>query len=431
MGSEPTPRLVSYALVSPGFEAVYTGEVDAAFQERTEGPMLLTVDQAGNVIRKWSTWTWTWPGQEQGWDDEILHLNRLQQHLPPLSDDVRRIRAQIGSLVPCDNGFPVTVDELLQAIGAGKLRTPSFHPGCWMAGMWWREDTTQPGQDESMQAIEAILVGYLANTPPESLIARFPYAREFTRRTYECLGPVEALSPVQRLLMERLLLPFGFLTKRNPDYAVGLRHCFEEGGRGAQLDAQIAALANLPRIYPDYQHEFRETLETLVDPGQRDLYRLCGALAHGLHGLSDCHHSTFRWIENWIYGIGTGRWGIPTRRPGAERKRLGYLLFGYALALDRWLLDVPMQFLLLDLGHIDLGFDPKNEILRVYAYLGEARSPEKQWLVACLWRTLMHNLGGLGSHHRELLDRANQAQLSVREWMDSALGKRADRQVPG
>jgi hypothetical protein len=90
-----------------------------------------------------------------------------------------------------------------------------------------------------------------------------------------------------------------------------------------------------------------------------------------------------------------------------------------------------MQFLLLDLGHVELGFDPKNEILRVYAYLGKARSPEMEWLAACLWRTLMHNLGGLSSHHRDLLDRADQAQVNLREWMDCALGKRDDRQIPG
>ena len=47
------------------------------------------------------------------------------------------------------------------------------------------------------------------------------------------------------------------------------------------------------------------------------------------------------------------------------------MLFGYALGLDKWLMRVPMQFLLLDLGHVDLGFDARNNILRVYACLGE------------------------------------------------------------
>ncbi len=112
----------------------------------------------------------------------------------------------------------------------------------------------------------------------------------------------------------------------------------------------------------------------------------------------------------------------PTPNTSTERERLGRLLFGYVLGLDKWLLGQPMQFLLLDLGHVDLGFDPKNEILRVYAYLGEESTPEKEWLAACLW----HNLAGGGNPrglviHESLLEHAKEAGISVREWMDSVL----------
>jgi hypothetical protein len=106
---------------------------------------------------------------------------------------------------------------------------------------------------------------------------------------------------------------------------------------------------------------------------------------------------------------------------------MGCLLFGYVLGLDKWLAGIPMQFLLLDLGHIDIGFEVKNEILRVYAYLGEERTGVKEWLAACLWHNLTHsamdadNLAGL-VRHKELLERAKQVGVSVREWMDSVLG---------
>jgi hypothetical protein len=84
-----------------------------------------------------------------------------------------------------------------------------------------------------------------------------------------------------------------------------------------------------------------------------------------------------------------------------------------------------MQFLLLDLGHVDLGFDPKNEVLRVYAYLGEERTPVKEWLAACLWfnLTLMPpaSLYKWGHGHKQLLEPANAQGISVREWMDAAL----------
>ena len=82
-----------------------------------------------------------------------------------------------------------------------------------------------------------------------------------------------------------------------------------------------------------------------------------------------------------------------------------------------------MQFLLLDLGHIDFGFDPKNEILRVYAYLDEERTQVKEWLVACLWYNLMHNQHGGLIRHKNLLEPAEENRISLRTWMDGVLGK--------
>ena len=98
-----------------------------------------------------------------------------------------------------------------------------------------------------------------------------------------------------------------------------------------------------------------------------------------------------------------------------------------------------MQFLLLDLGHIDLGFNPKNDIIRVYAHLGEEHTPVKQWLAACLWYNLYHNpMGGLkplvghdSSGHPEILARAKQGGISARNWMDSQLKKTDNKPAAG
>jgi hypothetical protein len=81
----------------------------------------------------------------------------------------------------------------------------------------------------------------------------------------------------------------------------------------------------------------------------------------------------------------------------------------------------------MDLGHVDLGFDPKNEVLRAYAWLGEERTPVKKWLVACLWHNLTYapidraHPAGL-VRRPELLEHAAALGVSVREWMDSAVG---------
>jgi hypothetical protein len=220
-----------------------------------------------------------------------------------------------------------------------------------------------------------------------------PDAAVFIQRAFTWLPPLSQFTLVQRLLLERLLLPFDFLTWRDRNDAVLVEDYYGENGRGAALDRQIAEQAGLPRIYANYQPEFKTTLKAISDPQQQELYRICGELTHGLHTLSDCHHSAFRWVERWVHDIGALKIGIPERNAGSERTRLAQLLFGYTLGLDRWLAGQSLQFLLLDLAYFDLGCDPKNELLRVYAHLGPDRTPVKRWLAACLWK----NLSGAGN----------------------------------
>jgi hypothetical protein len=204
---------------------------------------------------------------------------------------------------------------------------------------------------------------------------------------------------------------------------------YDENGRGRRLDAEISELAGLPKIHPEWDHPaYQEALDTLKDEQKKELYKTCCAIASGIHTASDCHHNTFRFIESWIHGIGTGRLGIPTRKAQAEKQRLGHMLFGYALGLDRWLMRVRLQFVLLDLGHINLGFDPRNNIVRVYACLGEERTPVKEWLAACLWYTLVHNqmgglIGSFTSSHTDLIQRCKDKGVTVDEWINAALGK--------
>jgi hypothetical protein len=255
------------------------------------------------------------------------------------------------------------------------------------------------------------------------LTARFPQAKNLIDRCYDWF-PGE-LSEVQKLLLRRALLPFPFFTGESADRQACHAECYGENGAGQMIDGEISAKAGLPRIYPNYRREYRETLTSIEDPEKKELYRICGHLAHGICELSECHHNAFRVIERWIHGIGTLKWDIPERAEGRERERLGRLLFGYALALDRWMQMVPEPFLLSDLGFIDLGFDPKNEILRVYAYLGGDRTPVKMWLTACLWYALtLEATAGLFTArgtHRDLIQRAKACGLSVRDWMDRRL----------
>lgn len=408
-----------YAEVPIGFEKTYIGQTDLSAVDTSDAHLVYSADTDGNVMMQCSLWGFAYT-TEDTWTDEIRAINRMQVQLGLLDDAARAIRAHVASLVCCDSGVPVTIDEILNAIGVGRLPEPAFHPGCWLSR---GTRGTQPQQVESMRAIETVLRGYLGGEVAETFTARYPYAEGFIRRAYDWLGPVNALTDVQRLLLERMLLPFEFFAKHTDDPVVVFHTCFDEGQAGKQLDAQIAARAGLPPIYPNYRREYKENLASITDSEKRALYTIAGHIAHGVCELSDCHHNTFRYIERWIHGIGTLEWDVPTRQSHAEGIRLGRTLFGYALGLDRWLQGVPMQFLLLDLGHVDLGFDPKNEILRVYAYLGEDITPVKRWLAACLWFAVTleppASLYQWGWRHRELLATAEAKGVRVREWIEA------------
>jgi hypothetical protein len=423
-------QLVPYKLLKPGWEGVYTGEKSDAPDDST--------DNEGNVISRWSTWPFAdygakWP------DDEIRQINRMQETLGALSDETRRIRIHLGGLVLCDSGVPVSIDELLYAIGSEALPAKPFRAGCLPGG---EGETTQPSHSESMRIIESVLHGYLAGNPKEHFIREFPHAAGFVTRTYDWLGSSQDLTKVQKLLLERMLLPFEYFTRSSfADHELIMRisdDCFGDDGEGAELDKRICEIADLPEIQRLRYGMYEKNIKTIGDAEKRDLYTVCTRIACGVYELSDCHHNTFRVIENQIYGISKGKMGeIPTRPEGAECERLGRLLFGYALALDKWLLGRPMQFLLLDLGHADLGFNPKNEIVRVYAYLGEDRTDVKQWLAASLWCNLYHNphgglkpnAGSWSERHSEILAKAKELGMSARVWMDSQLERTNNKQL--
>ncbi len=448
MHSPKKNELIPYDQLAPGFEAVYTGETSSTPVRENQMTSLLYSDEDGNLISQWCTIPWVFPDEkgqwkEDEWDDTVKCLHKMQSKLGPLTDSIRLIRCHITSLIPCDSGLPVTVDELLFAIARGELERSSFKNGCLCLGMGRQLKTSQPRQAESLGTIHAVLNAYLAGEPEQNVVKAQPEAAGFVNRSYQWLGAVSDLSMVQRKMLDRVLLTIDLLTRTNPTAAgaqssleelelqdieaLGKDVFYDENGRGPRLDAEISELAGLPKIHPEWDHPaYQEALDTLKDEQKQELYKTCCAIASGVHSVCDCHHSTFRYIESWIHGVATGRLGIPTRKAQSEKQRLGQMLFGYALGLDKWLMRVPLQFLLLDLGHIDLGFDPRNNIVRVYACLGEERTPVKEWLAACLWYTLVHNqqgglIGSFTSSHTDLIQKCKSKGVTVTEWIDSAL----------
>lgn len=399
--------LVSYEMVSPGYEGVYTGERISPPNEST--------DKNGNVIDKWCVWTWN--GEESKWGPEIKYINKIQVALEPLDDSIRAIRSHMASFVSCERRFPVTVDELLNAIGIGKLPKTVFHNGCWWPNMLDRPPRPAPQGMSWEETVYRLMSGYLAGEVQRSMVEALPHAEDFVSRVYGWLGDRKKLTGIQELMIERLLLPMEFFTGRAPDYDMAMKRCFQEGGRGVEIDHEISELAELPPICRHYSGTYRKNLAQIDDPVKTELYTICCHMSEGICDLSNCHHASLRRVERWLHAIGTNQWEMKTRKAGAERKRLAQFRFGYCLAMDKWLLGKSADFILLQIAHGQLCIDPTNEIIRTYAYLGE-KNPKKEWLVACLWFNLTQ---ALMNQHQDLIGQASSGEFDVREWMDSQL----------
>jgi hypothetical protein len=104
----------------------------------------------------------------------------MQSKLGPLTDGIRRVRAHITSLIPCDSGLPVTVDEILFAIARGELDRASFRNGCLWTAMAPRMKTSQPRQAESVRTIGAVLNAYLAGESRADVTKSHPEASSAT-----------------------------------------------------------------------------------------------------------------------------------------------------------------------------------------------------------------------------------------------------------
>ena len=213
-------ELVPYDQVSPGFEAVYTGETSSSPVRENEMTATLYSDEDGNLISQWSTIPWTFPDNEDGWkenqwDDTVKHLHKMQSKLGLLTDGTRLLRSHITGLIPCDSGLPVTVDELLFAIARGKLERSSFRNGCLCSGMGCQLKTSQPGQMESIRTIHSVMNAYVSGEPREDAIKSHPEAAGFINRTYQWLGGVSDLSKIQRKMLDRVLLTLDSFIKLN------------------------------------------------------------------------------------------------------------------------------------------------------------------------------------------------------------------------
>jgi len=422
-------ELVPYELVSPGFEGIYQGTKDRSALEDwmiNDDDLFIGSDKSGNLYIKYSFWTLSYKPDQ--WTNEIKIFNEIQESLGELDDTTRYIRSAIGSLVICDQGIPTTIDQLLDFIGSNYYDEKRlFHLGCWMSS---GKRSTQPDWQRSMAHIEKVLVNFLRGMSINDQINQLDgFMEGFIQRFYSWFPSRGNLEELQELLLNRILESFPYLTHGIDNFKKMMKDVFEIGGKGWIIDEQIRKLEDLPPITGIKWLEVQEYLKSINDPKKKQRFQIICYITGDffLSGLSTCHHNLFRFLESILYKIGTMTNNqITNRVHGTERKRLGNLLFGYILGLNSWLLKKPLDILLLDLGYLDLGFNPRNEILRVYAYLADNRNPIKEWLVGSMWHQLMFNevnlprTPGLISH-KDMLELANKHNLNLFEWMESKI----------
>ncbi len=422
-------ELVPYELVSPGFEGIYQGTKDRSALEDwmiNDDDLFIGSDKSGNLYVKYSFWTLSYKPDQ--WTNEIKIFNEIQESLGELDDTTRYIRSAIGSLVICDQGIPTTIDQLLDFIGSNYYDEKRlFHLGCWRSS---GKRSTQPDLQRSMAHIEKVLVNFLSGMSINDQINQLDgFMEGFIRRFYSWFPSRENLDELQGLLLNRILVSFPYLTHGIDDTKEMLKDVFEIGGNGWIIDDQIRKLEDLPPITGIKWFEVQKYLKSISDPEKKQRFQIiCNVTGDFfLYGLSTCHHNLFRFLENILYEIGTMTYDrITNRFHGTERKRLGNLLFGYVLGLNSWLMKKPLDILLLDLGYLDLGFNPRNEISRVYAYLANNRNQIKEWLVGSMWHQLMFNEVNIPRtpgliNHKDMLELANKHSLNLFEWMESKM----------
>ncbi|MHA1987475.1 MAG: hypothetical protein ACW98D_12630 [Promethearchaeota archaeon] len=423
-------ELVPYDLISPGFEAIYQGTKDRSALDDwmiNDDDLFIESDKSGNLYLKHSFWTLSYKPDQ--WTDEIKIINGIQESLGELDNTTRYIRNAIGSLVLCDQGIPTTIDQLLDFIGSNYYDEKRlFHLGCWMPS---GKRSTNPDWQRSMTYIEEILVNFLKGMSITDQIKQLEgFMEGFIRRFYSWFPSRVNLDELQVLLLNRILVSFPYLTHGIDNHKKMMKDVFEIGGKGWIIDEQIQKLEDLPQITGIKWNEARKYYKTIKNQKKKERFRIISYVTGDffLSGLSTCHHNLFRFLENVLYKIGTlTNDPLPNRFHATERKRLGNLLFGYVLGLNSWLMKKPMDILLLDLGYLDLGFNQRNEILRVYAYLANNRNPVKEWLVGSLWHQLMFNEVNLPRtpgliNHKDMLELAKKHNLNLFEWMESKMG---------
>ena len=158
-------KLFPYEYVPPGFEIVI--DLGSGAEHGHQGEIV--PGSKGGIWNLW--WNITLSDSPQTWDDEVMAINKMQEHLGKLTDNYRLIRAQMAELCRDSPPFPLSIDILCEEIGTGQFSTP-VRMGCEGRNLletlgYHTSESRDNQQAETLRAYATSLYRWLEQSSPQ------------------------------------------------------------------------------------------------------------------------------------------------------------------------------------------------------------------------------------------------------------------------
>lgn len=312
-------------------------------------------------------------GNEEDWDDEVRFINELQKRLRKLDKNARLLRLQIIGNEQCNYKFFQNISKILEGIGRMYPRNDVLGhvPNVPDYLRPLEQDRLEMGKAH-LKILELWLQGRSASEAKSAL----PRHKHVVDPIYQALGERTSL---KKLYVERMTISFSYPVlhwsgeadlsnvdgKTVDDF--GINH-----PRGLEIDKRIAEAKSVKLTYRESnfgnKKQFGDEILAYI------VYR----------GRGLCNHKFFRHFDIILKSIGKGEWRKDNPPRGKERAELAEKISQFVFALDSWLAEVEKEKSIVE--------NPaaRNVIEEVYGSLGE-RTPVKEWLAACLWKTMKDN----------------------------------------
>ena len=310
-------------------------------------------------------------GKEEDWDDEVRFINELQKGLRKLDENARVLRLQIIGNEQCNYKFFQNISKILEGIGR-------MYPRKDVLGHVPNvPDYLRPLEKDRLELGKAhlkILELWLQGKSASEVKNALPQYKRFVDPIYKALGE---RTPLKKLYVERVIISFSYPVlhwTEEVDLSKVDGRAVDEFGinhpRGLEIDKKIAKGVKLTYQDSNFgnKKQFGDEILAYI------VYR----------GRGLCNHKFFRHLDIILKSIGKEEWRKDNPPRGKERAELAEKISHHVFALDSWLAEVKERKAIAE------NPNAREVIEKVYRSLGK-RAHVKEWLAACLWKTMKNN----------------------------------------